>query len=192
MQSQRPRPSRPPPLTNLSLQAGVTGTLRGLAGLPTRLLHLLRQPYLTRPGARRTDRASRMRGSRRRPGRLYGRRARRHSGTRDSEHGQPAKTFSLARSAALALPPLFFGSSLCLVWDRTSGASMRTREEAGSSLCRDLQAAPSSAVSFPLLAETTGKQRSSNSGPMKTISAAHLKLRLTFFSLKYSWFIILY
>ena len=106
MQSQRPRPSRPPPLTNLSLQAGVTGTLRGLAGLPTRLLHLLRQPYLTRPGARRTDRASRMMGSRRRPGRLYGRRARRHSGTRDSEHGQPAKTFSLARSAALALPPL--------------------------------------------------------------------------------------
>ena len=62
MRSRRPRPRLPPPLTKL--QAGVTGTRRGLAGLQTRLLHLLRQPYRARPGARRTDRASRMRRSR--------------------------------------------------------------------------------------------------------------------------------
>lgn len=87
MLSRRPRPSLPPPLTNL--QAGVTGTRGGLAGLQTRLLGLLRQPYRTRPGARRADRASRMRASRRGKDSCTGGVPRRHSGTRDSKHGQP-------------------------------------------------------------------------------------------------------
>lgn len=95
-----PRPSLPPPLTNLDFQAGVIGTQRpGQAADQT--ADQTAVPHSDGPTlhiqACTEHRASRMRGSQRRPGPLHEVLPRRPSGMRDSKHAEPVKTFAVGR-----------------------------------------------------------------------------------------------